>query len=73
MKAKHDEDSYKTPPPRTTKSVKESPSSKPKVKRSISFGDDTVHDIKAENDGPGLKQADAILKQLKDLWGTCWS
>ena len=63
---------YKTPPPRQQRVSKESSSSKPQgqaVLFRLKMRTDTVHDIKAENDGPGLKQADAILKQLKDLWG----
>ena len=61
-------DAYTTPPPRKTS--KESSSSNLKVRRAITFKDeDRIHEIEAENKGPGLKKADEILKQLKDLWG----
>ena len=61
-------DAYTTPPPRKTS--KESSSSNLKVRRAITFKDEErIHEIEAENKGPGLKKADEILKQLKDLWG----
>lgn len=59
---------FVTPPPRRTK--RESPSSsKPKEVRRISFGNNSEHQIKAENDLPKdmkLEEANAILKAIKD-------
>jgi len=59
---------FVTPPPRRTK--RESPSSsKPKEVRRISFGNNSEHQIKAENDPPKdmkLDEANAILKAIKD-------
>ena len=65
-------DPFVTPPPRTAKS-KDKQSSSDSTRRGLTFGKNTIFDIRAENKAPepNLRQADAILDGLKDFSSRC--
>ena len=65
-------DPFVTPTPRTAKS-KDKQSSSDSTRRGLTFGKNTIFDIRAENKAPepNLRQADAILDGLKDFSSRC--
>ncbi|CAK9088364.1 Midasin (Dynein-related AAA-ATPase MDN1) (MIDAS-containing protein) [Durusdinium trenchii] len=61
---RRDGSGYVTPPPRPKK--RDTSSDVDSCRQKISFGKNSVFNIEPENKAPDLKEADAILNQLKD-------